>query len=118
MSNHPHHLLPPLMQDIANIVGFDDTLKLAKTYGGTRIHVPVDMNTHHKFATLLGMEQAQKMRAAFQGETIVIAQCTNYFKQQRNTEIIKQYNNNTSTHTLARENGLTERQIYTILSKT
>lgn len=108
--------LPASLQDMAEVIGDDDTMKLVENYGGTRIFVPHRMGAQHKLATLLGLEQARKLSNVFGGEALTIAQCSKLFKYKRNEEIRKKYDEGVSITVMVREYGITERQIYAIIA--
>ena len=53
--------MPVSIQEIADVLGDDDTMKLVHAHGGTRLFVPLKVRAQHKLATLLGVEQAAKL---------------------------------------------------------
>ena len=103
--------------EIAEIIGLPATTRLVEAYGGRRLFVPKHSKTQHKLAHLLGFEQARRMSHHFGGECLFIARGTNTARAKRNAEITRAFDTGTSVPALARAHQLTERQIYTILSK-
>lgn len=116
MGNPNRDKIPASLQEIAEVVGDDNAMKMVQAYGGTRVFVPQSVGAQHKLSTLLGFEQAKKLSRTFGGEPLTIARCTMLLKHRRNEEIRKKYDEGASVHELVREYGLTERRIYSILS--
>jgi hypothetical protein len=110
-------VLPESMVEIKSIVGLQGVMTLLNKCGGTRIFIPRKLKDQHKLTTLLGLEAAQKMSAYFGGETLTIVRGSRANKSLRNCEIINRYDNGEKVPKLAMAYELTERQIYTILSK-
>ncbi|MBF0340713.1 MAG: helix-turn-helix domain-containing protein [Magnetococcales bacterium] len=92
-------------------------MKFVEAVGGTRVFIPKNMKAQHRLANLLGIEQARKLSLNFGGETLTVARAAELQRKVRNREIIRRYNEGANVRELARENNLTERQIYAILSK-
>lgn len=62
-------LLPPILQDLVELIGLPLTMKLVEAHGGTRLFVPKrDVAEDHPLARLLGSEAAQKLIEAYGGE--------------------------------------------------
>ena len=53
--------LPDQLQDISNVIGLRDALKLAAAKGGQRISIPGKLKEDHWLSQLLGFEVAQKL---------------------------------------------------------
>jgi hypothetical protein len=109
--------LPASMVEIKEVVGLQGAIKLLSSYGGTRLFIPRRLKAQHKLANLLGLEAARKMSAYFGGETLTIVRGSQAKKAIRNREIIHRYDQGEKVPMLALAFELTERQIYTILSK-
>ncbi|MBF0381445.1 MAG: hypothetical protein HQL69_10525 [Magnetococcales bacterium] len=110
-------ILPDSMVEIKSIVGLQGVMTLLNKCGGTRLFIPRKLNDQHKLTTLLGYEAAQKMSAYYGGETLTIVKGSRADKSLRNCEIIHRYDQGEKVPILARDYELTERHIYTILSK-
>lgn len=108
--------MPTSLQEIAEVIGDDDAMKLVHVHGGTRVFVPQKIGAQHKLATLLGFEQARRLSSIFGGEALTIVRCSKLLKHKRNEEIRKKYDDGVSVYTLVREYDLSERQIYSIMS--
>lgn len=110
--------LPKSLVEVAEVIGLPATRKLVETHGGTRVFVPRRLKTQHKLANLLGFEKARRLSAHFGGESLNIARAASIHRAKRNVNIVRCYDAGRRVPSLAQEHGLTERQIYTILSKT
>lgn len=53
--------LPGLLGDIADIVGAELALEIARSHGGTRIEIPPRANPDHWLSKLVGMEKADQI---------------------------------------------------------
>lgn len=108
--------LPGSLAEIAEIIGREGALRLVDTCGGTRIFIPRKLRVQHKLVTLLGFEQAQRLSLHYGGETLTVVRAAELLRRRRNREIVRRYDAGEGVRQLARENALTERQIYSILS--
>ena len=93
------------------------TMLLVKKYGGTRVFVPKTMRKTHHLAFLLGVEEAITLSRHFGGDVIVVAKAVAIERAARNRDIVRNYDAGVPVWGLAQEHNLTERQIYTILSR-
>lgn len=53
---------------IAEVVGPDATLQLVRHYGGTRLHVPKEVNQGSELALVIGLPAARAAAAAWGGD--------------------------------------------------
>jgi len=108
--------LPESLAEIAAVIGREGALRLVHACGGTRIFVPRQLRVQHKLVTWLGFEQANRLSRHFGGETLTVVRAAELLRRTRNREIVRRYDSGVGVRQLARENALTERQIYAILS--
>ncbi|HEU0283270.1 MAG TPA: hypothetical protein VFQ99_05760 [Gallionella sp.] len=82
-------LLPPILQDVVELIGLHLTMKLVETHGGTRLFVPKrEVADDHPLARLLGSEAAQKLVDAYGGaEHFDIPLALRALKAVRNAQI-------------------------------
>ncbi|MBF0448444.1 MAG: hypothetical protein HQL67_09610 [Magnetococcales bacterium] len=109
--------LPGSLVEIKEVVGLQGALTLLNRCGGTRLFIPRRLKAQHKLADLLGLEAARLMSAYFGGETLTIVRGSRAKKLARNRSLIRRYNGGERVAELAVAFELTERQVYTILSK-
>jgi hypothetical protein len=99
------------VQDIANIIGLADTLKIVDHFKGRSMWVPAEFKPTHPLALLLGAESAIKLIDEYHGDTIEIPKCDAAMRVVRNMLIIK---SDKSQSQLATDWNLTVRQIRNI----
>lgn len=109
--------LPESLREIVDLLGLGATMQLVNTHGGTRLFVPKQVKAQHHLANLLGMEQARRLSDHFGGESLTIPRMANAMRSKRNREIVRRYDGGDSVRILAHAYNLTDRQIYTILSR-
>ena len=104
-------ILPFIIQDIANLIGLGDTLKLVDAYKGTSMWVPAEFKPDHVLVKLIGEQSALKLIKRYAGESVEIPKCDGAMRGVRNTKITT---SDKSQSALAREWNLTVRQIRNI----
>lgn len=109
--------LPESLQEIREVIGMESALKLVADCGGTRIFIPKYLPENHRLVTLLGMEVAERLSQYFGGESLSIIRWAEALRVERNMHIIDQYSKGSKIGDLARRFKLTERRIYTIVSR-
>lgn len=111
-------LLPPILQDLAELIGLHCTMQLVQAYGGVRLYVPkLELDDDHALVRLIGREAAKKLQAMYGGEPhfdIPLALAS--VRAVRNAEI-RAKRRHASERTLAREYRTTERNIRLICGK-
>ncbi|MBF0454217.1 MAG: hypothetical protein HQL72_05285 [Magnetococcales bacterium] len=115
--NIPETEFPESLVEIKDIIGYEGAMTLLNHCAGTRLFIPKKIKIQHKLSQLLGLEQAQLMSRYFGGETLSIARAAKAKRANRNREIIRLYDSGGKVPDIARKMELTERQIYTILSR-
>lgn len=110
--------LPGSLSEIKEVIGLDATINLVRAFGGTRIYVPAKMGPGHKLIAALGEEASTALSKRFKGEEIAVPRAAKALKAVRDREMCILYDTGTSVPNLAKKFQLTERQVYTILSKT
>lgn len=104
-------ILPYVVQDIANIIGLADTLKLVDHYKGIKMWVPSEFDPSHILVKIIGPENTIKLVEAFHGDTLEIPKCEAAMRVVRNMQIV---NSDKSQSQLAVDWNLTVRQIRNI----
>lgn len=113
--------LPPQMARILELIGWDATLRLINSYGGTHI-LPTrcarrndSSSSNAQLAMLIGEDAYNKLAAEYDGTRVYCAKCDDAMRKIRNMEISKRYVGGESAAALAIEYRLSERQIWFIL---
>lgn len=108
--------LPPIVQEIADLIGLPATLKLVEAYGGTRLYVPKRFDPDHPIVKLIGHELAALLFARFGGQDqFDVPRCVIAIKAARDKQIRAERRDGTTHARLAVKHGLSERQIRNIL---
>jgi hypothetical protein len=110
----PRHLLPPKLLEIAEYCGDQTAMDLLQHYGGGHICVPQQVDALHQLSQVLGPKAAAVFCQNFAGETIQIPKAAKAFRTLRNTEIRRLRKEREPLFNVARQFGLTERQVLTI----
>ena len=106
--------LPYVVQDIANIIGLENALKLVEQYKGIKMYVPSEFRSDHILCQLIGEANTVILIKNYGGETLDIPKCNAAILTVRNFYI---RNSNKSQRQLAIVHGLTVRQIRIIKKK-
>ena len=109
--------LPESLQTIVELTDWTTMVALVEAYGGCQIHFPPSCNVseQHEIAKIIGVENLRKLVRYFGAELIYVAQAT-YVKAVRDQMIYEESKNKTNSQ-LAREHGISERWIRSIISK-
>lgn len=108
-------LLPPILQDLVELIGLHATMQLVHAYGGVRLYVPkLALESDHTLIRLIGNDAAKKLQAMYGGEPhFDIPKAERALRAVRDADI-RNRRLHTSVRQLALEYHLTERQIRTI----
>lgn len=111
--------LPESLREIAVLCGLDAALQLAAVYGGTEIFIPVrpDGPSAAVLRALLGEHAAAALIRAYPGHRLAIPRCVRLRRDHRDQAIIDAYTHGAPVRALARQHGLTTRQVRTILKR-
>jgi hypothetical protein len=60
-------MLPAVLRQIAELIGIDAAVKIARAFGGTSLTIPQTMGPDHKLAQLIGLADASTIAAHFGG---------------------------------------------------
>ena len=64
--------LPPLLAELAAVVGTGRVLAFARDFGGRRVKIPFRMADDHPFVQLLGREGAERLAELRAGDHLVV----------------------------------------------
>lgn len=108
-------LLPPILQEIVELIGLHLAMKLVQQYGGVRLYVPKeDVSPGHELVKLLGAAAVKRLQSRFGGdEHFDIPKAERALRAARDVGI-KARRHNASCRSLAIEYRLTERRIRSI----
>ena len=119
--------LPGLLGDIADIVGPEVALEIARSHGGTRVSIPADAQPDHWLTKLVGMSTAEKIckglstidgdgkRNGIRGEILPLGPASALRSARRRAK--DALDSGASAREAAREAGLHERTIWRMKAK-
>ncbi len=109
--------LPPVLREIAALIGIAPALTLVRHFGGVRVYVPQVMTPEHTLARLLGFEAALKLADHYGGAAVIeVPRALDAMIAVRNAHIRAQYRTTEkSQRDLALEHRMTERWIREIV---
>jgi Xaa-Pro aminopeptidase len=109
-------LLPPTIQEIVEVVGLESALKLVDAYGGTRVWFPERPEPDHHLVKALG-DAAYALCERFALEWLDIAKCQRALRAVRDAAIVEMLRQGHTQAEVAREVGLTWRQVANIAAR-
>lgn len=111
-----HDLLPNSLRDIAEAIGYENTIKIVEGYAGAKIWIPRQPTLDWALLPILGYENAYKLAKLCGGSQIEIPICRAIRMGDRNEKI----KGDRATHTIAQLSAkyrLCRWQIHQILKK-
>lgn len=108
--------LPESAQQIADLIGRENTLKLASVAKWRKLYVPHTMAGDHLIVRTIGADAAKTLHFNCRGEYLDLAKCCSIFVEQRNALIRKAYLKGADVRTLMRDNKLSLRALRYILA--
>ncbi|SFT74079.1 Mor transcription activator family protein [Halomonas saccharevitans] len=109
--------LPQSLTDVAEAIGLAATLALVEHAGGVRIYVLERLGDEHRLIDWLGREAAVRLSEALAMEELVVPRCADALRRVRNRQMRLERDQGARPAELALRYRLTERQVYTILSR-
>jgi len=107
--------LPPVLADLAEIIGLGAALRLAEAYGGTEIYVPRTPGPDHPVAQVIGLEAARRLGEYLgtptSGGRIEVPKGDALSRSRRNRAIVAAVVQGASKQQVARQHGLTTRWV-------
>ncbi len=110
-------LLPRVLQDFVRLIGLHATMILVEHFGGRRLYIPAQPTPDHTLAQLIGLDKLQALSKVYGLEAPMdIPRAVAALRHLRNLKIRSEYGPKSAAK-LAREHGLTERQVYSIVGE-
>lgn len=110
--------LPESLRDVVELIGLAATLKLVEHFGGLiALYVPRDIEPEHPIAVAIGITAARKLSDHYGTDCLRnIPRCVAGLRRIRDAEIHARHKTESAAR-LALAFGLTERQVWRILSE-
>ncbi|MCL1618355.1 hypothetical protein HF908_08750 [Ralstonia pseudosolanacearum] len=114
-------LLPPVVQALVDLIGFDATMALVRAFGGTVLWIPKGTRaggaTYESIAEIIGAEATDQLIRRYGGDRISIARCQRLMTVDRWRRIVADFERGDSAAEIARRHRITERAVWGILKK-
>lgn len=99
------------LDDIASVVGFTATVRLAAHYGGRDLNVPGEISDKHPIAKLIGISALARLHAEWAGERLAMPTLSVAEIELRNAKILQNLLSGISVQNTAEKNGVTVRRV-------
>jgi len=99
------------LDDIAAVIGFTATIRLAAHYGGRDMNVPVAVSDKHMIAKLVGMSALQRLHAEWAGERVTMPTLGLVATDLRNARILRDLMAGVNLGVIAERESLTNRRV-------
>ncbi|MEF9402678.1 MULTISPECIES: Mor transcription activator family protein [Ralstonia solanacearum species complex] len=114
-------LLPPVIRELVDLIGFEATMALVRAFGGLVIWVPKGVqsvgSTYEAISEVIGAEATDLLIRRYGGDRISIARCQQMMTVERWRRIIADFERGDSAAEIARRHRITERAVWIILKK-
>lgn len=107
--------LPPTAQAIADVIGREKALALARACRCRTLYVPKALRPGHWIIAVVGEHAARALVAEFPSFRLPLATCANVVKAERNRSICAAYRRGQCIVAIAKKHGLSPRQVRNIL---
>jgi Mor family transcriptional regulator len=108
---------PPLIKDIAAVIGDDAALKLFIRFAGRHLRIPKTSSHDQAIESTIGEEKAKRLFKIYAGEVIVFPNAFLILMKERNSQIAKEWDRGMKQCDIATKHQLTERRINEIIRK-
>lgn len=122
-TQHAQPELPRLAQEIHDLVGPDGLVRIINRWGGTHMDFPALAKNFETskividLADEIGMGDAKRIAASFQGVRLHVPRCTAAILAVRDRDIRAKLDARIPAHVIARQYKMTERNVWLIAKK-
>lgn len=109
--------LPPKLRELVRLIGLAPAMAIVKHWGGLRIKIPEKYHEDHALVRVAGREAMVKLVDAYAVQNLYIPRAVTAMNALRNVDIVRRLEGGASGSTLAREYGMSERQIWKIAKR-
>lgn len=103
-----------VLEDICAEIGYGATTALVAWFGNSNLYVPEDVSPQHPIAKAIGIRPAQRLSAAWGGETLWVADGAAETRDRRDRAVAVLLGQGKGAKDIAKEVGLTERRVQQI----
>lgn len=109
--------LPSSLAQIAALIPLSAVMCLTKEFGGAKSYIPKSPGTRTALSKCIGYDAARVLAAVYGGEYIAIPRAARLQRRIRNQEILVAHYSGCPMRRIAKQHGLTVRQVSRILGK-
>ncbi|UZZ64568.1 late transcriptional activator [Curvibacter phage PCA1] len=99
------------LDDIAAVIGFSATVRIAAHYGGRDLNIPKHVSELHPIAKLIGVSALNRLHAEWQGERVTVPTLTFAETEVRNARILAELQQGASIEQIAAVERITVRRV-------
>ena len=117
MQNMPAIPLPPTAQVVADVIGRELTLRLARSVKFRSLYVPKRLPRVHWLRDVIGDDAAETLAEKFQGMQLPLARCANAARAARDSRILALADEGQSAAAIGRRLGTPARTVRNVLGR-
>ncbi|GFM34042.1 hypothetical protein [Desulfovibrio subterraneus] len=107
--------LPETAQVVADIIGREGALALARACKCRSLYIPKRLPLDHWLRDVVGDAHAEALSKEFPGFILPMAKCANVIRAERDKRILSMRREGMSAATIAARIGVAERTVYTVV---
>jgi|GEM_PF-1688077 len=81
--------LPPIAQEIEDLIGREGLRALTRSAGGVPLYVPTERLERHPLAALIGLDALQSLSSVYGGTKIMLPKLSAERRRERDLEIMR-----------------------------
>jgi hypothetical protein len=109
--------LPPTAQAVADVIGRDLTLKLAREVRFRSLYVPFKLDEHHWISRCIGYPAARRLQSEFVGMLLPLAKCRDIAISERNRRIVDAHIKGVTKAAIASLLGISVRTVQDVVMR-
>lgn len=114
--SEPKDTWPAILREVAEVVGEEDALRLARACGGVEMVVPRDHAANHPWRSALGASSFAKLVHVFGGRSVSLPRGTFVASLQRRADVLALHATGKTARDIALRLELTERHVRRIIA--
>lgn len=107
--------LPPTAQVVAEVIGRDATLRLARCVKFRSLFVPKSLPANHWLRDVLGDDAAERLSGEFPSMQLPLARCSNVYRADRDRRILAMREEGHSGEAIAKALGIPKSTVWTVV---
>ncbi len=106
-----------ILAEIADVIGTPDTIRIIRSYGGSKLVIPKKPTETMLLCQTIGLEQAKLLSKQFGGDTLWIPMLYFRGKGEQRVRISRKLKAGYSVNRIVREEGISDRTVYRLKNK-